>query len=93
MPVSSPLYSGIAVWASIVILYVAAALAARKIRQGPAGIIRYLDPVYLTAGTDGNCEIGAEPGFAGKAGRIERNAAAPPRWSCSLGNYFKSTIG
>jgi len=53
MPVSSPLYSGIAVWASIVILYVAAALAARKIRQGPAGIIRYLDPVYLTAGTDG----------------------------------------
>jgi hypothetical protein len=53
MPVSSPLYSSIAVWLSIAILYVAAALAAHRIRQGSACVIRYLDPVYLTAGSDG----------------------------------------
>ena len=53
MPVSSPLYSSIAVWSAILILYVLAAFASQAADKEAVHWYRYLDPVYMTAGSDG----------------------------------------
>ena len=51
--VSSPTYSAIAVWSAIIVIYVLSALAAHRADPNRLEWYRYLDPVYMTAGTDG----------------------------------------
>jgi hypothetical protein len=65
MPVSTALYSNIAVWALIIVIYLLSAIASKVVdiksvpaiaahfKRQPIRVIRYLDPVYMTSGSDG----------------------------------------
>jgi len=53
MPISSRFYSGLLIWPLIAILYGFAAFAAGKVDKQNLRWFRYLDPVVLTAGTNG----------------------------------------
>jgi hypothetical protein len=53
MRVSSPLYAGALVWLAAGLLYVLAALACQPADASRVGWFRYLDPVYLTADSNG----------------------------------------
>jgi hypothetical protein len=52
-PVSSPLISKFVVLCFVIVLYVLAGLASRAADRDPVSWYRYLDPVYMTAGSDG----------------------------------------
>ncbi len=53
LPVSAGLYSGAIVWSFLVLAYVLVAYAAQVVDEQQLKFLRYLDPVVLTAGSNG----------------------------------------
>ena len=51
--ISSPFYSGLVVWSAILVVYLLAAFASKAADTKTIRWYRYLDPVFMTAGTDG----------------------------------------